>query len=122
MSRIRHLLIGVLGASLLALGGCKHLVGDCHKPAAYAAAKEMPPLRIPVGLDGPDTREALKIPALNEPEVPRGAKDPCLEEPPAYVPPPPGSQPASATTPVTSAPADSSTSGRGRRSGSGRRR
>ncbi len=39
-------------------------------------------LKMPVGLDGPDTKQALEIPALNEPEVPRDPQGACLEEPP----------------------------------------
>jgi hypothetical protein len=76
-------LVGVsaaLGALLLA-GGCKSL-GSCNKPAAYSSAQEVPALKMPVGLDGPDTALALKIPPLAEPEAPRGANAPCLEEPP----------------------------------------
>jgi uncharacterized lipoprotein len=75
-------MIAALSLSLL-LGGCKHLVGDnCNKPQAYANARDLPPLRIPVGLDGPDTRSALRIPELTEPEAPRDPKGACLESPP----------------------------------------
>jgi hypothetical protein len=41
----------------------------------------VPALKMPAGLDGPDTREAMQVPPLTEPEVPRPAKGPCLEEP-----------------------------------------
>jgi len=72
----------MLSLSLL-LGGCKHFGGGgCNKPEAYANAGNLPPLRIPAGLDGPDTRSALRIPDLNEPEAPRNSKGACLEEPP----------------------------------------
>jgi hypothetical protein len=79
----RQLMMAVLSASLL-LGGCRHFAGggNCNKPQVYANAGDLPPLKIPVGLDGPDTRSALRVPELNEPEVPRNAKDPCLDEPP----------------------------------------
>lgn len=70
--------------ALLLLGGCKSMTGSCHKPHAYSDAKSLAPLQIPVGLDGPDTRAAVRIPELTEPEVPRGKKDPCLEEPPKF--------------------------------------
>jgi uncharacterized lipoprotein len=84
MSPNRLFLVAVMSGSLLLLGGCKRiLMANCHKPQAYATAEDLPPLRIPAGLDGPDTRTALKIPALTEPEAPRRLKDPCLEEPPA---------------------------------------
>jgi uncharacterized lipoprotein len=85
MNLSRTLLTAALCASLAVLPGCKRLfASNCSKPQAYAAAQSLPPLRIPVGLDGPDTRAALKIPDLNEPEAPRGPSDPCLEEPPAF--------------------------------------
>jgi hypothetical protein len=75
--------VGILagaGALLLA-AGCKSL-GSCNKPGTYSSAEEIPPLKMPIGLDGPDTALALKIPPLREPEVPRDANAPCLEEPP----------------------------------------
>ena len=85
MTSPRFLLTFALCASFAVLPGCKRLfASSCSKPQAYAQAQSLPPLRIPVGLDGPDTRTALKIPDLNEPEAPRKPKDPCLEEPPAF--------------------------------------
>lgn len=80
----RYLSLAALCGALLLLGGCKGLVGSCHDSQAYASAQSLPPLHIPVGLDGPDTRNAVRIPELNEPVAPRGKKDPCLEEPPKY--------------------------------------
>jgi uncharacterized lipoprotein len=85
MNRSRFLLTAALCVSFAILPGCGRLFArSCSKPQVYAEAQSLPPLRIPVGLDGPDTRAALKIPDLNEPEAPRGPKDPCLEEPPAF--------------------------------------
>lgn len=85
MIRPRLVLTAVLCASFTILPGCKRLfAASCTKPQAYAQAESLPPLRIPVGLDGLDTRAALKIPELNEPEAPRAAGAPCLEEPPAF--------------------------------------
>lgn len=61
------------------------LVGSCHDPAPYSRAQSAEPLRIPPGLDAPDTRNALKIPELNEPQPPpRGTGDSCLDAPPKY--------------------------------------
>jgi hypothetical protein len=79
-----HALRGVLlplgvGALLLA-GGCRSL--SCNNPETYSSAQEVPPLKMPVGLDGPDTTQALEIPSLNEPEAPRDPDGPCLEDPP----------------------------------------
>lgn len=85
MTRARFLLTAALCASFAVLPGCKRLfASNCNKPQAYAQAQSLPPLRIPVGLDGPDTRAAMKIPDLNEPEAPRTQNDPCLQEPPAF--------------------------------------
>ncbi|MDB6088209.1 MAG: hypothetical protein JWN85_993 [Gammaproteobacteria bacterium] len=79
---------GLTAAVLLALSGChpfRSKSNSCHKPQPYAAAKSSPPLRIPAGLDVPDTTNALHIPDLKEPAPPaRKGKDPCLDEPPSY--------------------------------------
>ncbi|MET0281607.1 MAG: hypothetical protein ABW278_10850 [Steroidobacteraceae bacterium] len=90
-----------LRTALLALGvlvlasGCRSLTANCSKPGAYDSAEELPSLRMPAGLDGPDTRQSMQIPALTEPEAPRTKADGCLEAPPAYTGPhtvtPPGS-------------------------------
>jgi uncharacterized lipoprotein len=83
MNPTRVLLTMAMTGVLLAAGGCKALGGGCNKPGAYASAQELPPLRVPAGLDGPDTRQSMQIPELNEPEAPRDPDGPCLEEPPA---------------------------------------
>jgi hypothetical protein len=70
-----------LGAVVLLLaGGCRSL--SCINPDTYSSAQEVQRLKMPVGLDGPDTKQALEIPALNEPEVPRDPDGACLEDPP----------------------------------------
>jgi len=81
---LRFLSVAALSGGLLLLGGCKSMVGGCEKPHAYSTAQNLPPLHIPAGLDGPDTRSAVRVPELTEPEVPRGKNDPCLEEPPKF--------------------------------------
>jgi uncharacterized lipoprotein len=83
---------GLLVSGVALLAGCSSRMftgGNCNKTQAYADAGNLSPLRIPVGLDAPDTRAALRIPELNEPEAPRAAGSPCLEEPPAFVTPAP---------------------------------
>ena len=80
---LRFSSVALLCAGLL-LGGCKSMTGGCEKPHAYSSAQNLPPLHIPAGLDGPDTRSAVRIPELNEPAAPRGKNDPCLEEPPKF--------------------------------------
>jgi uncharacterized lipoprotein len=75
-----------LAALLLALSACHLLHGNaCHGPQAYMGATSVAPLKIPAGLDAPETNNALRIPALNEPAPPaRKGKDPCLDQPPAF--------------------------------------
>jgi uncharacterized lipoprotein len=77
-----------LAALLLLQGSCswtRRMTGssNCREPEIPAAA-ENPPLRVPAGLDMPDTRNAVKVPVLAEPEKPRGKNDPCLSQPPSY--------------------------------------
>jgi hypothetical protein len=85
MRSSRMLLVAALVGTLTLLGGCKRLFagGNCNKPQAYAGAEDLPRLKVPLGLDGLDTRAALRIPELTEPEPPRSPGDPCLEEPPS---------------------------------------
>jgi uncharacterized lipoprotein len=82
---------GLILAMGLALAGCHPFRAfktgslSCHSKQPYMNAKSVAPLKIPPGLDVPDTTNALHIPALNEPAPPpRKGKDPCLDEPPAF--------------------------------------
>ena len=76
-----------IATAILVLPGCKRFTtASCNKPQVYANADDVPPLRIPGGLDAPNTRGALKIPELNEVEAPRAKGDPCLDMPPRYSP------------------------------------
>jgi hypothetical protein len=72
-------------AVMLVASGCRSLTNNCSKPGAYDTAEEVPSLKVPLGLDGPDTRQAMSIPALKEPEAPLPEGSRCLEEPPAFV-------------------------------------
>jgi uncharacterized lipoprotein len=80
----------LLGAALLALAGCSWLHrghgSSCREPVVGAGAPNLPPLKVPAGLDAPDTRNAIKIPPLAEPERPRAPTEPCLSEPPSFKP------------------------------------
>lgn len=75
---------------LLATGGCswmhhgKHRHAKCMEPDVGAQARNLPPLKVPPGMDSPDTRNAIKVPPLDEPERPRSQQDPCLSSPPSY--------------------------------------
>ena len=75
-----------LAPLLLALSACHLLHGNsCHGSQPYMGAKSVALLKIPAGLDAPETNSALRIPALNEPAPPaRKGKDPCLDEPPSF--------------------------------------
>jgi uncharacterized lipoprotein len=95
--------LGTLAAAL-ALAGCGWLpdaYSGCNEAQPYQAANDVGPLRVPAGADLPDTRNALKIPELARPELPRDPGS-CLEHPPPYAsapaqaPPPP--EPAAPTT------------------------
>jgi uncharacterized lipoprotein len=91
--------LALAGAVLLALGGCKtiHRItreNSCNKPQPYQQASSIAPLRIPEGLNAPDTSQALDIPPLNEPAPPpRALKDPCLSAPPSFNVPQPNARP-----------------------------
>jgi hypothetical protein len=78
-----------LAAVGLWLSGCHTLHAFTHgcenDTDGYKQAGSIAPLRVPPGIDPPDTKSALQIPALNEPPLPpRGPKDPCLDEPPKF--------------------------------------
>jgi uncharacterized lipoprotein len=87
-----HRLILLFAA--IALGGCHYirsigLAGSCHSPQEYQRAQQVAPIRVPPGLDNPNTQGALTIPDANSNIPPRGPNQPCLEEPPKFQPPPP---------------------------------
>jgi len=66
----------------------------CHGTQAYQKAQTVPPLKIPSGLDAPDTTNALKLPTLNEPPpAARKGSAPCLDEPPPFKVTPPAKTP-----------------------------
>ena len=80
--------IVALGAVLGMLGGCHFLRGrtGCHADQEYRHAEQLPALKVPAGLDAPNTATALVIPPANA-EIPtRGPREACLEEPPKYKP------------------------------------
>jgi len=85
-------------AAALALAGCGWLpdaYSGCNEARPYQAAEDRGPLRVPAGADLPDTRNALKIPELKSPDLPRDPGS-CLEHPPPYA-----SGPAEAPPPPT---------------------
>ena len=77
----------VLLFGLLALSGCglfKPPFESCEETPAFAGARELPPLRVPEGVDAPDTRNALRIPDVAAPERPLDGR--CIDAPPPYFP------------------------------------
>jgi uncharacterized lipoprotein len=83
--------LGLVLAVSVAVAGChplrafKSRANSCHTKQPYMSAQSIPPLKIPPGLDQPDTTNALHIPDLKEPAPPRrSGHDPCLDEPPPF--------------------------------------
>lgn len=77
-------------ALLLSVSGCHTLrskLGErtCTETRTYANERSVPALKIPSGVDAPETTNALRLPELNEPAPPprpRSAR--CLDEPPSF--------------------------------------
>jgi hypothetical protein len=84
----RALLLSTAAAALLLASGCSTIVGSCSGPLPHESAADLPPLKMPTGLEAPDTGKALEIPEVTEPELPRGEDSPCLDAPPAITAPP----------------------------------
>jgi uncharacterized lipoprotein len=72
----------------LALGSCSwfHHGGKqgCRERDVTRGAVNRAPLKVPAGFDAPDTRNAVQVPPLAEPERPRSPADPCLSAPPSF--------------------------------------
>ena len=73
-------------AAMLPLAGCGWLpdaYSGCNDVKHYESAKQMDPLRVPAGADLPDTHNALKIPAVDTPDLPP-EEGSCLDHPPPF--------------------------------------
>jgi uncharacterized lipoprotein len=57
---------------------------DCHAPQEYQRAQEVAPLKVPPGLDSPNTQGALLIPEVALAPPPPSGKEACLDAPPRY--------------------------------------
>jgi uncharacterized lipoprotein len=83
----------MLIAATTLMSGCLHLFSkltpDCHTPQEYQRAGQVAPLKVPEGLDSPNTQGALVIPTVGVSPPPPGKKDTCLDVPPRYVAAPP---------------------------------
>jgi len=78
-------------AATVFLSGCHIFHGfepDCHKPQEYQRAVQVAPLKVPEGLDSPNTQGALVIPTVGLALPPPGRHEACLDTPPRYKPAP----------------------------------
>ena len=64
------------------------LTPDCHSRQEYQRAGQVAPLKVPAGLDAPNTKDALVIPTVDLASPPPGPNDQCLDIPPLYKPAP----------------------------------
>ncbi len=64
-------------------GGNKNFVGCTERPFA-GNADSRPTLKVPEGMSAPDTRNAVKIPALSSSDQHTGKTEPCLAQPPNF--------------------------------------
>jgi uncharacterized lipoprotein len=83
--------VSILIASAALMSGChlfSKLTPDCHTPQEYQRAGQVAPLKVPPGLDSPNTKDALVIPTVDLALPPPGPKDACLDVPPRYKPAP----------------------------------
>jgi uncharacterized lipoprotein len=87
-------IVGSVGSAALAvlLCGCHGIVSrlnpDCHTRQEYQSATQVAALKVPEGLDKPNTQGALVIPSVELAPPPPGPKDACLDLPPKYTPAP----------------------------------
>jgi uncharacterized lipoprotein len=92
MNLIRTILLaGAAGGAALSMSGCqlfsfKALNPDCHSRQEYLQAQQRAPLKVPEGLDAPNTQGALVVPVVEVAPPAPGPKDQCLDVPPRYVP------------------------------------
>ena len=79
----------VLAGVILLLNGChlsRRLNPDCHVRQEYQQARQVAPLKVPEGLDSPNTQGALLIPDVELSPPPPGPHEACLDVPPRYKP------------------------------------
>jgi uncharacterized lipoprotein len=85
---VRFFQVLLLAAAGTALCGCAKLLHgfapDCHKPQEYQRAVQAAPLKVPPGLDTPNTQGALVIPTVELAAPAPTRHGTCLDEPPRY--------------------------------------
>ncbi|HEY2677384.1 MAG TPA: outer membrane beta-barrel protein [Steroidobacteraceae bacterium] len=77
-----------LAAASTALCGCSlfgKLQPDCHSAQEYQHALSAPPLKVPAGMDSPNTTGSLAIPNVELAAPAPGPNDACYDVPPRYV-------------------------------------
>lgn len=74
----------ICAAALSASCGLFRPDQSCHKTQDYESSGSIARLKVPAGLNAPDTRDALVVPPIGAPEAPRSQSDGCLDEPPRY--------------------------------------
>src|SRR5260370_39681183 len=86
----------VLIAASALMSGClfSNLNPDCHSKQEYQHALSAPPLKVPAGLDSPNTAGALGLPPGTGAAPPPGPPDQGHDLPPRYQPPPPDQAPS----------------------------
>jgi uncharacterized lipoprotein len=76
------LLVGVSGCHML---HNKFSSNRCSVSRTYEGERSVAALKVPAGMDAPETANALRLPQLNEPAPPARARGaPCLDEPPSF--------------------------------------
>ncbi len=80
MRFIRALSIAAVAALM---AGCHLLRPHCGGYEDYKSAEVVAPLRVPEGMQAPDSKEALRIPPPAA-GAPLASTDTCLEKPPRY--------------------------------------
>lgn len=84
---MRLIRTAALIAAAVLLNACRLIHGfhpDCHKPQEYQRAAQLAPLKVPSGLDSPNTQGALVVPTVDLAAPPPGPHDACLDTPPRY--------------------------------------
>jgi uncharacterized lipoprotein len=89
MSLDRTILIIAVATLMSACHTFSRGVPDCHRPKEYQRAVQMAPLKVPLGLDTPNTQGALLIPTVELAAPAPGPNTACLDAPPRYKPAPP---------------------------------
>ena len=83
--RVERVLSWVAASAILS--GCHlftKLNPDCHTPQEYQHAVSRPPLKVPEGMDSPNTTGALVIPSVGSAPAAPGPKETCFDVPPRY--------------------------------------